>query len=95
MSDARKQLDDLPPKIQEQIVRKMETLADDPRPPQSKRLKGIDYLYRLRSGDYRIVYQIEDEIVTVLVVRVGNRSEVYRKLPAKFVVRKPRRTEEI
>ncbi len=84
MPDASKQLAGLPRRIQEQIGRKIDSLAADPRPRQSKRLTGAEYLYRLRSGDYRIVYQIEDEIVTVLVVRIGNRREVYRNLPRRL-----------
>lgn len=88
-SDARKHLATLPRKIQEQIGRKIDALADNPRPGQSKRLAGADYLYRVRSGDYRIVYQVEEEVVTVLIVRIGNRRDVYRNLPMQVLVRRP------
>ncbi|WP_243371610.1 type II toxin-antitoxin system RelE/ParE family toxin [Geotalea sp. SG265] len=53
-------------------------LADDPLPPGVKKLKNSDGLYRVRVIDYRIVYRVEQEIVTVLIVRIGHRREVYR-----------------
>ncbi len=53
-------------------------LADDPLPPGAKKLKNSDGLYRVRVSDYRIIYRIEQEIVTILVVRIGHRREVYR-----------------
>lgn len=51
-------------------------LAQDPRPPASRRLRGRDG-YRVRVGDYRILYLIEDEVLVVVVVTVGHRREVY------------------
>ena len=53
-------------------------LAKDPLPPGVKKLKNSDGLYRVRVSDYRIIYRIEQEVLTVLVVRVGHRREVYR-----------------
>ena len=63
---------------QRRIARKIDGLAKDPRPPGVEKLAGVDGLYRVRSGDYRIVYEIQDERVLVLVVRIGHRREVYR-----------------
>lgn len=88
LPDAREQLRTLPEKIRQQIARKIDLLAGNPRPVQCKRLTGADYLSRLRSGDYRIVYQVADDIITVLVVRIANRREVHRNLPAKLRVRR-------
>ena len=51
--------------------------ADDPRPPQAKRLSGREQ-YRLRQGDYRILYTIQDDVLVVTVVEVGNRKDIYR-----------------
>ena len=56
----------------------MEGLADDPRPHGAKKLVGADRTYRIRVGDYRIVYEIEDEVLVVLVIRVVHRREAYR-----------------
>lgn len=61
------------------MVRKIDSLAKDPTPAGSKLLKGKHAgLHRLRSGDFRVLYQVEDERLVVLVVKVGNRREVYR-----------------
>lgn len=53
-------------------------LADDPRPTGCVKMSGGDDLWRIRVGDWRIIYQIRDGEMVVLVVRVGNRREVYR-----------------
>ena len=53
-------------------------LADDPRPPSSRRLSGRDG-WRVRIGDYRVIYRIEDEVLVVVVVTVGHRREVYQR----------------
>ena len=52
-------------------------MADDPRPPGCKKLKGVENLYRLREGDYRVIYSVEDRVLRVIVVAVGNRKDVY------------------
>ena len=67
---------------QRQVVAKLERLADNPRPPGSKKLEGTEDLYRVRVGDHRIVYRIEEQVLLVLVVRVAHRSDVYRRLPS-------------
>jgi mRNA interferase RelE/StbE len=61
----------------ERILIRMQALCDDPRAPGCEKLTGAE-LYRVRQGNYRIVYEIHDETVVVDVVRVGHRSEVYR-----------------
>ena len=53
-------------------------LAANPRPPGCVKLQGESELYRVRIGDYRIVYQIQDAVLMVLVVQIGNRREIYR-----------------
>ena len=53
-------------------------LAEDPLPPGVKKLKNSDGLYRVRVSDYRIIYCIEQEILTILIVKIGHRREVYR-----------------
>ena len=60
------------------ILAKVEALRDDPRPVGSEKLSG-DEKYRVRQGDYRILYTIYDEQVIVEVVKVGHRKDVYRK----------------
>ena len=58
----------------------MDELAHDPRPPGCLKIIGADDAYRVRVGDYRIVYQIEDRILVVYVIRIAHRSDVYRGL---------------
>ncbi len=59
------------------ILQRIRTLADDPRPPGCEKLSGQER-YRVRQGSYRIIYEIEDAHLTVLVVKVARRREVYR-----------------
>jgi mRNA interferase RelE/StbE len=56
----------------------IDALADDPRPAGSCKLQGADDLHRVRVGDYRVIYQIQDAVLVVLVVQIGHRREVYR-----------------
>jgi len=67
-------------KIQIQISTALRKLALNPRLEQAKKLAGMDELFRVRVGDYRIVYTIEDDRLVVLVVRIAHRREVYRGL---------------
>jgi len=64
-------------KDRQRIIRRIEALADDPRPPGVQKLSGQDR-YRIRQGVYRIVYAIQGQDLRVVVVKVGHRSEVYR-----------------
>jgi mRNA interferase RelE/StbE len=75
---ARKELLSLPSEMQKRIDRKILALSDDPRPHDIKALHGEKKLYRVRVGDYRIVYGIEDKIITIIIVRVRHRKDVYR-----------------
>ena len=54
-------------------------LAQDPRPPSAVMLVGRANTWRVRTGDYRVIYEIDDGVLTVLVVAVGHRREVYRR----------------
>ena len=77
--DARQALASLPDKTRGQVSRKIDALASEPRPRGSKALQGKHQgLRRVRSGDYRIVYSVEDDRLLVLVVKVGPRRDVYR-----------------
>ncbi len=71
-------LDRLPPDMRRRIVRRLEALEDDPRPRGVEKLTGVDELYRVRVGTYRIVYAIRDRELVVIVVRIGHRRDVYR-----------------
>lgn len=59
------------------IIDRINLLADDPRPPGSTKLSGKDY-YRIRQGDYRIVYEVIDNRLVIVVIKIGHRREDYR-----------------
>ncbi|MEX1113439.1 MAG: type II toxin-antitoxin system RelE/ParE family toxin [Patescibacteria group bacterium] len=72
---AAKELESVPTKDRLRIVRRIGALAENPRPAGAEKLSGDDK-YRIRQGDYRILYEIVDEQLVVTVVRIGNRREV-------------------
>ena len=75
---AAKQFQALPKQEQERIQPKIDALAAEPRPKGIVKLSGEENLYRIRVGNYRILYAIEDDQLLVLVVTVGHRRDVYR-----------------
>lgn len=75
---AAKELERVPAKDRHRIVTRIGALADNPRPVGAEKLSGDDK-YRIRQGDYRILYEIVDAALIVTVVRIGNRREVYRR----------------
>ncbi|MEN2742835.1 type II toxin-antitoxin system RelE/ParE family toxin [Microbacterium sp. X-17] len=66
----------LPPEAKRRIQAVIELLGDDPRPPAARKLTGRPE-WRVRTGDYRVLYRIEDHVLTVVVVHAGHRREVY------------------
>ena len=66
-------------KDRERIARRIQALAADPRPSGVEKLSGTREKYRIRQGNFRIVYEIQDEVLLVYVVRIADRKEVYRK----------------
>jgi mRNA interferase RelE/StbE len=75
---ALKALKRLPAPVRARAWEAISDLADDPRPQGCRKLAGEDDLWRIRIGDYRVVYQVLDAVLTVLVVRIAHRREVYR-----------------
>jgi mRNA interferase RelE/StbE len=73
---AQKQLDKLPDNLALRLIESVYTLANDPRPVGCKKLKGRDG-YRIRVGDYRIIYEIMDNILVINVVKLGHRKDIY------------------
>ena len=72
-----KDLGPIPKEDVQRILKRIDGLADDPRPVGVEKLSG-DEKYRIRQGNYRILYVIEDDIITVTIVKVGHRRDVYR-----------------
>ena len=74
---AAKELEATPKRDRERLAARIKSLAATPRPRGSEKLSGEEK-YRIRQGDYRVLYLIEDAISTVTVVKIGHRREVYR-----------------
>jgi mRNA interferase RelE/StbE len=77
---AYRQLDDLPKPDQRRIQERVDRLSTNPRPPAAKAIKGGRGILRIRVGDYRIIYKVEDDLLVILVIRIGHRREVYRRI---------------
>jgi len=76
---AVRELEVLAKKDLPKVLERIEALAENPRPTGAEKLAGVE-LWRIRQGEYRIVYSIEDNALTVWIVKVGHRREVYRKI---------------
>ncbi len=76
---AAKEIAALPKRDRRRVVSAIEALADDPRPEDARKLTNIENAYRIRVGDYRVVYQIVDNILTVFIVCAGHRKDMYRR----------------
>ena len=74
---AAKELESVPRKDRRRLAARMRELAKAPRPPGAEKLSGHD-LYRVRQGNYRILYEIIDNDLTVTAIKIGHRREVYR-----------------
>jgi mRNA interferase RelE/StbE len=73
----QKDFDSIPKKDLKRILSRIESLSEDPRPKGCEKLTGQER-YRLRQGRYRILYSIQDDELTVWVVKVGHRKDIYR-----------------
>ncbi len=74
---ARKELESLPAKDCRRVTAKLRKLSDNPRPPGAEKLSAQER-YRVRQGDYRVLYEIDDRTRQVTVVKIGHRGDVYR-----------------
>lgn len=77
-SSARRAFDSLARQLQARILAKIDPLAENPRPIGSKKLAGPEDRWRIRVGDFRVIYEIHDQVLVVLVIAVGHRRDVYR-----------------
>jgi mRNA interferase RelE/StbE len=72
---AQRQFKKLDRVVQNRLLQRIETLSSNPRPPGVKKLTDEENLYRIRIGEYRVIYQIRDWVLTVAVVKIGHRRE--------------------
>lgn len=82
--DFLKEVTALPAKHFKQVVAKVLALTGEPFPPDSKQLHGYEGLFRIDSGEYRIVYSVTEETVQIIVMGKRNDDEVYRQLARKL-----------
>ncbi|MGO8680060.1 MAG: type II toxin-antitoxin system RelE family toxin [Limisphaerales bacterium] len=73
----QKEMDHLPDEIANRILARLAGLETNPRPADVKKLKGRD-AWRIRVGDYRVIYEIHDRVLQIIIVTIGHRREVYR-----------------
>lgn len=78
VATARRELLKLPAKLRVRVADSIRALSADPRPPGCKKLAGNAAYYRIRAGDYRVLYDIREREVLVLVIKIGHRRDVYR-----------------
>ena len=76
-----KTLHRLPKPLLQRIRKAIWSLADNPRPANSRKLVGFDNMYRIRVGNWRVVYTIKDDQLLILVIRIAPRGSAYRNLP--------------
>lgn len=77
---AKRDLAALPRNALSKIDSHILSLPSNPRPVGSKKLKGLENVFRIRVGDYRIIYEIQDKRLVLLVIRVGHRKDIYKGL---------------
>lgn len=77
---AKKELKKLKKEVIPRIIKAVESLSINPHPTGSRKLQGSEHLYRVRLGDYRIVYSVENKILLIEIIRIGHRKDIYRKL---------------
>ena len=76
---ARRDLKRIPDEMLRRITRRIDALAKNPRPPGAEKLSGSENSYRIRVGDYRVLYKILDVSILVIIVRIRHRREAYRQ----------------
>ncbi|MCL1941896.1 MAG: type II toxin-antitoxin system RelE/ParE family toxin [Synergistaceae bacterium] len=77
ISQAERKLDSFQADLRDRIIVALERLKDNPRPSGCKKLKSRD-AYRIRVGDYRVIYEIHDDVLIVLIIRIAHRNEAYK-----------------
>jgi len=74
---ARKDLKALSTRERQRVADQIDALKTNPRPQSCEKLKGREDFYRIRVGDYRVIYRVEDKVLLILIVRIGDRKEIY------------------
>jgi len=78
---AAKAFKKIPKADRKRIIDKIDSLIENSPNPDTTKMKGDNPFHKIRSGDYRIIYEIQEDILLILIVKVGHRKEIYRNLP--------------
>ena len=78
---AAKALKKIPKPDRKRIIEKIDSLAVNPPNPDTTKMKGNNPFHKVRTGDYRIIYEVQEEVLVILIVKVGHRKDIYRNLP--------------
>jgi mRNA interferase RelE/StbE len=78
---AAKALKEIPKRDRKRIRDKIDILSENLPDPKTTKMKGDNPFHRIRVGDYRIIYEILEDILVILVLKVGHRKDIYKKLP--------------
>ena len=78
---AAKAIKKIPNPDRKRIIEKIDSLAENLPDPEITKLKGNNPFHKIRTGDYRIIYEVQEEVLVILIVKVGHRKDIYRKLP--------------
>jgi len=78
LPSAARWLEKTPIAVRRRLARAIDALARNPHPPGSEKLRGAENIWRIRVADYRVLYQVLDDVLAVLIVRIGRRRDVYR-----------------
>ncbi|MFC2171808.1 type II toxin-antitoxin system RelE/ParE family toxin [Acidobacteriota bacterium] len=76
---AKRNLKRLPKEVQIRVSKRISQLRSDPRPPGAEKLEGAEQTYRIRIGDYRVLYEIHKKKVLIVIIRIRHRGDVYKK----------------
>ena len=77
-TSAQKELSKLHVTDYEKLVKTIFKLSEDPRPTGCKKLQGAKHLYRIRVGNFRVIYEIKDAVLTIVIIKVGDRKNIYK-----------------
>jgi mRNA interferase RelE/StbE len=78
---AAKALKKIPKPDRKRIVKKIDSLAENLPNPDTTKMKGKNPFHKIRISDYRIIYEVQEEVLLILIVKVGHRKDIYRNLP--------------
>ena len=78
---AAKALKKIPKADKKRIADKIDSLAEDLPNPDTTKMKGNNPFHRIRVAEYRIIYEIQEDVLLILVVKIGHRKDIYRNLP--------------